>query len=403
LISRSIKSTIWALLERGCPVGKLYRDRNLQLMFGVTFMVVLGVSSTMPALPAMMKAFAIPARSIGLIMTVFTLPGVFLAPIAGVLADRIGRKKLLVASLMVFGVFGTACAFAPDFETLLVLRTLQGVGVASIGILNLTIISDLYDGAERITALAYLTMVFSVATAAFPALGGFLTLLGWNYPFLLSIAAIPLGILIHRELDNPELKKTHSFKEYVESTFSVLFTKQAAGIFLITLLTLVILYGPVITYLPVLLNDKFGVSSAWIGLIISISALFTGLISTQVGRLTHRFREKGLLMAAFVLFLISLSLIPLLSSLWALIIPVALFGTAMGLNAPSRISLLAQLSSMDQRASVMAAHGMIQRLGQTIAPIVMGAVLAGLGIDAVFWAGSILVLIMMGVAYWTLR
>ena len=69
----------------------LARNPQLQLIFGVTLMVVLGVSSVVPILPDIMAAYALTPAQLGLFITLFTLPGVLLAPVSGVLADRLGR------------------------------------------------------------------------------------------------------------------------------------------------------------------------------------------------------------------------------------------------------------------------------------------------------------------------
>ncbi|MFC2059063.1 MFS transporter, partial [Chloroflexota bacterium] len=128
---------------------RFYRDRNLQVVFGVTLMAVLGVSSITPAFPKIMRELDITGGQVGLLITFFTLPGVFLAPFLGVLADRFGRKRILVPSLFLFAIAGTACAFARDFNVLLVLRVFQGIGGAALGSLNTTIIGDLYSREQR--------------------------------------------------------------------------------------------------------------------------------------------------------------------------------------------------------------------------------------------------------------
>jgi len=384
-------------------VPRLYLDKNLQIMFGVTLMVILGVSSIMPALPELMRAMQVPARSIGLVITAFTLPGIFLAPIVGILADRAGRKEILVVSLLFFGIFGTACAFSWNFESLLVFRFLQGIGVGALSVLTVTIIGDLYEGEERISALGYTTVILSVGTGAFPLIGGMLTMIGWQYPFLLNILALPVGLLVHFFLRNPEPSNSHDFKEYVKRTFSVIRTRKAMGLFAITFLSLMVLYGPYITYVPVLLNERFQCSPVTIGIVVSVSSLFTGLASSQVGRLATRFQVVSILCFAFVLYVLSLSMIPFISHLWVIVIPAAVFGAAMGLNAPSRMSLLTGLAPIGQRAAVISINGIFQRLGQTISPILMGLILADFGLDAVFWAGTAVTLVMLAVAVWVVK
>ena len=91
---------------------RLYLDRNLQFVFGVTLMAVLGVSSIVPALPDIVTGLYIIPVHIGLVISAFTLPGVLFSPLVGILADRAGRKVILVPSLFLFGGFGFACFFA---------------------------------------------------------------------------------------------------------------------------------------------------------------------------------------------------------------------------------------------------------------------------------------------------
>ncbi|MEG6552637.1 MFS transporter, partial [Desulfocurvibacter africanus] len=75
---------------------KLYLDPRLQMVFGVTLMVVLGVSSIFPVIPDIMAEFGLSPAEVGLIITAFTLPGIVMAPVGGMLADRLGRKAVLV-------------------------------------------------------------------------------------------------------------------------------------------------------------------------------------------------------------------------------------------------------------------------------------------------------------------
>ncbi len=382
---------------------KIYFDRNLQVMAGVWIMVILGVSSIMPVLPTVMRDLNVPASSIGLVMSIFTLPGILLAPIVGILADRFGRKRILVVSLLIFGIFGGACACAGDFKTLLLFRFLQGIGVAAVGVLNPTIVADLYEGQDRTTAMGYSGLVISIGTMIFPVTGGLLALWGWQYPFLLPLLALPVAAAVHWFLKNPEPHGTTTFKDYLQGTLSLIRTRRVLGLFILTFLTHIILFGPINTYLPVLLKAEFQSSSAAIGMLISISSMLTALTSSQVGRLSRSLGEVPVLRVAFVLHIGSMLVIPLLAGFWTFVIPIALFGSGMGLSAPLRISILSGLASMGNRASVMAINGMVLRLGQTVSPILMGVVLSGLGIRAVFWAGTAVALTILLVSFWALK
>ena len=91
---------------------KIYEDHNLRVLFGVTLMAVLGVSSITPAQPEVRDAFGVTSGQVELLIMVFTLPGVALTPVLGVLSDRHGRKRILVPALLLFGVAGD-CAPLP--------------------------------------------------------------------------------------------------------------------------------------------------------------------------------------------------------------------------------------------------------------------------------------------------
>ncbi len=375
---------------------KLYLDSNLQIVFGVTLMAILSVSSIIPVLPDMARNIpGLGTGNIGLVITAFTLPGVLMAPVAGILGDRLGRKILLIPSLFVFGIFGTACFFATDLTSLLVLRFLQGMGAGPLGMINMTIIGDLYSGRERITAMGYNASVLSIGTAAFPALGGLLALLGWNWPFILPALAIPLGFLAASGLQVPKPDTSQKLGSYIKDALKRMCTVQALTIFTVTFLTFVILYGPIITYLPILLSHRFGSSATSIGAIISLASFATALASSQLGKLARRFSGSTLMAASFVCYLLSMLLIPHMPGQWWIIAPMLLFGLAQGLNIPMLMNTLTSLAPMKQRAAFMATNGMILRLSQSVSPMLMALFYVALGIEAVFIAGAVCALLMM--------
>ncbi|MDZ7764907.1 MAG: MFS transporter [Melioribacteraceae bacterium] len=374
---------------------KVFNDINFVTIAAVTLIAVLGVSSITPAFPKVEKELGISTQQVGLLITVFTIPGVLLTPIFGVLGDRLGRKKVLVPSLFLFAIAGTLCAFMVDFYLLLFFRFLQGVGSASLGSLNVTLIGDIYKGKERAAVMGYSASVLSVGTAAYPAIGGVLAVFGWNFPFLLPVLALPVGILVITSLHNPEPKNEQSLRDYLISTWESIKNFQVLGIFLTSVVTFIILYGSYLTYFPFLLDRSFGASTVTIGILMSSMSLTTAITSSQLGKLVSFFSEKKLILIAFVLYIISLVLIPLIDNIWGLILPVILFGVAQGMNIPSIQTLLASLAPIEYRAAFMSLNGMVLRLGQTLGPVLMGLIYISLGIEATFYAGAIFGLVMI--------
>ena len=299
----------------------LYLDQNFLVICAVSLIAVLGVSSVTPAFPKLAQALNVNPKNIGLLVTAFTLPTLFLGPIIGVLADRLGRKKIIVPSLLLFGIAGTACAFARDFNLLLLLRLLQGIGAASLLSLSVTLIGDLYAGDKRANAMGYNASITSIGTAIYPTIGGALATIGWYYPFGLPIAAIPIGLLVLFCLKNPEPQGERNLQEYLRNAGKVLKNRQLAGLFIASAANFILLYGAYVTYLPQLINDTFKAPPATIGLLLSSVSVAVTITSSQLGRLARRFAATTLIRASFVFYALALFIIPFVPEYLAIINP----------------------------------------------------------------------------------
>ncbi len=380
----------------------LLRDINLHVVFAVTLMAVLGVASITPAFPAVIRHFQISGHAVGWLITSFTLPGVFLTPVLGVMADRWGRKRILVPSLLLFGLAGGACALVDSFDLLVELRFAQGVGAAALGSLNVTIIGDLYAGRERGAAMGYNASVLSVGTAAYPLVGGALALLGWRLPFILPLFAIPVGLFVLVRLRNPEPRMIEGLRSYFGGVLSHV-NRRVLGLFFVSVATFILLYGSFLTFLPILISDRFGMSSFVIGLILSSMSVTTAATASQLGKLLQLFDEGTLIASSFLFYAGSLLLVPLMPGVWFLFIPSVLFGVAQGMNLPSILTLLSHLAPTERRGVFMSMNGMVLRLGQTLGPIVMGFFYSTWSLGVAFWAGAVIAATSGVVAWLTVR
>ncbi len=385
------------------PRENILRHRNLHIIFAVTLFAVMGVSSITPAFPKIIRHFNITPKEIGLLITSFTLPGIFLTPFLGVLADRFGRKTILVPSLFIFGLAGSGCYLANTYETLLLLRFIQGSGAASLGSINITLIGDLYSTKKRAAAMGYNASVLSIGTASYPAIGGALATFSWNYPFLLPVLTIPLGLVVLFKLNNPVSEGIHSLREYLKNTWKNIRSRSVIGLFVINVCTFIILYGAYLTYFPVLLERDYKASALTIGLIMSFMSLSTAITSSGLGRLAERFSGKKLLYAGFSLYFISMTLIPLSSHLIMILLSVMLFGIAHGINMPNVQNLLIGKAPMKERAAFMSVNSMVLRTGQTIGPILIGFFYGMSGLRAAFFSAAVLAVLVIMLVIWAVE
>ncbi len=162
------------------------------------------------------------------------------------------------------------------------------------------------------------------------------------------------------------------------------------GLVGISLLTFTILFGPQLSYLPILMNDRFDAPSYVIGGVLSGSSLTTALVSSQLGRLTGRFSEKSLLRCAFLLYAAGLVAVAVAPTLLLLLVPLVLFGVAQGINLPNVFSLLNSHAPNENRGAFMATNGMALRTGQTIGPLLMASLAGTLGATGAYLATAVI-------------
>lgn len=378
---------------------KIYLDKNLQILFGVTIMSAVGIFSVSPAFPRIVRELQISSRDVGLLIAIFTFPGILLMPVMGILADLFGRKKVLVPSLMVFGVAGGACFWVYDFTLLLVLRFFQGMGAAPLSSLNIAVIGDLYSGKRRTEALGYNQSIFSIGAASLTALGGVLATIGWYYPFLLPLIAIPVGLLVMISLKSHEPRSTKDVKEYTVNAWRTIRNRQIFLIYTATIVTFIFMSGAYLTYFPLFLGFDFNVPPLLIGLIMSSMTVASAFSSSQIGKIVQVFSEKTIFAAGFILYASALMIIPFIPNTWLFFIPATIFGFAQGTNIPIIQTLLGNISPAENRGIIMSLNGTAIRLGQTIGPVLMGTAYTLWGMHGVFYFGACLSIIMSGLIF----
>jgi EmrB/QacA subfamily drug resistance transporter len=166
----------------------------------------------------------------------------FLVALAGMLvvasgvADRLGRRRVFLAGMAGFGVASLLCALAPSVGALIAARVLMGAAVAFVLPPALSLLTVMFDPAERPRALAIWTMAAGVAMALGPVLGGALVAaIGWPGVFLVNVpvvaVAIPFGLRLlpeSRQPDNPPLDLPGAALSVIALTGLIFFLVEGA-------------------------------------------------------------------------------------------------------------------------------------------------------------------------------
>ncbi|WP_395392784.1 MFS transporter [Novosphingobium sp. BL-8A] len=152
-----------------------------------------------PVLPNLMAEFSsVPNHEywVPMILTLPSLCVALLCPLAGMLGDYFGRRRLLLFSFVLYAAVGVLPVFLHDLTHILISRVGVGIAEALIYVLSTTMIGDYYKGAARDRWLAAQTAFASVSALLFMVMGGFLGSFGWRIPFAVYISALLMFALV---------------------------------------------------------------------------------------------------------------------------------------------------------------------------------------------------------------
>ena len=176
--------------------------QGIMLLLPIT-LAVMGISVLTPVVHLMLEQFAgIPNYEYLVIGGVLTMPAIWIllfSPAAGWMADRFGRRRLLLVSMVVYAFVGAAPAFLDSLAAIIVSRCAVGICEAILMTVSTTMISDYFHGRDRERWLASQTALASVAALGIIYLGGILgnTSLGWRGPFYLYFYSLLLAIGVY--------------------------------------------------------------------------------------------------------------------------------------------------------------------------------------------------------------
>src|SRR3954449_2820651 len=177
-----------------------HRWRILAVCCLSLFIVGLDVTAVNVALPSIGRELHAGISGLQWTVDAYTLVLASLLMLSGSTADRLGRKRVFVAGLVVFSVASLLCSLAPHVELLVAFRVLQAVGGSMLNPVAMSIIANTFtDPRERAQAVGIWGAVFGISLALGPILGGaLLAVLDWraifwiNLPF--GLAAIVLAL-----------------------------------------------------------------------------------------------------------------------------------------------------------------------------------------------------------------
>lgn len=160
--------------------------RGLVALLAAMVMVgPLGIDTYLPAMPALAQTYSAPVAVVQQTLSAFVFSMAVTTLFYGTLSDSFGRRPVLLCALGLFTAANLAAVFAPSVGALIACRALQGVAAGAGAVIARAIIQDCYRGADAQRAMAQVLMIFGLAPAIAPVVGGWLHhAFGWQSIFI---------------------------------------------------------------------------------------------------------------------------------------------------------------------------------------------------------------------------
>lgn len=348
----------------------------------IPVVMVLGNSMLIPVLPLIQKELNLSLVQVNFLISVFSLAAGIVIPFAGILADRIGRKKIIYPALIIYGLGGIlAGVFAlilknNAYPYLIFARVIQGIGAGGTYQLGMTLGSDLLQPKERTQFLGIMEASNGLGKIISPLAGAALALLSWSAPFFAyGILAFPAAWMIF-SIVKEDLDKLKAQMQPISKYFSNLkqiFATQGISLslsFLTGLVTLATLFG-MLSYFSDQLETIFKITIFSRGLILAIPVLMMSITTYTSGKLLPK-KEAQVYPQTIALGLFTLALgvsfFFFAKALLGLIFSLSLVGIGTGTVLTALNTIITSSAGKNERGLVTCLYGTVRFFGVALGP-----------------------------------
>ena len=356
------------------------RTEFVVLMAALMASNALAIDAMLPALPAIGDALDVSQDNRRQLVISFYLLGFGAAQLLyGPLADRLGRRTIMIISLGFYAVFALACGLAVSFEWLLAARILQGAAAAGTRTLVVSVVRDRFDGPTMAKVMSLVFIVFMVIPALAPAFGQVVLLVAsWRFIFIglgvYALAVLLWALIRLPETLHPEYRRSLRPGAVWEAMRLTLTNRPSIGNTLATAL----IFGGFLGFLNSVQQVVFDIyhRPELIALVFACVAGPLALTSWLNSRLVERFGSRRLALYALLIFSAMASLHLLLASLGSVSLTiftllVALTVACFGLIG-ANLGALAMEPMGAIAGTAAAVQGLIGTVGATLIGLIIG-------------------------------
>jgi len=278
------------------------RGAILLLMLNI-FLIFMGIGLVIPVMPKFMTLLDISGFIVGLLVGAFSLTQLLFSPFAGRLSDSLGRKKIIIAGMLVFALSEWMFGIAHSSVLLFAARFLGGLGAALIMPAVMAYTADMTSNEERAKGMGLINAAITTGFIIGPGIGGYLAEFGIRVPFYAAAiaglgAAVLTAFILPESLVSAKSAIKETAPEERESLWSMLRNSYKQPYFLSLILVFVISFGLANyeTIFGLFVDHKFGFTPKDIAFILTFGSISGAVVQlTAFGWIMNRFGERNVI------------------------------------------------------------------------------------------------------------
>ena len=346
-------------------------------VYAPSFLLAIGTGVLLPVIPRFASSLGAGMGLVGLTIAAIGIGNMAGDVPAGMLVERIGRKRAMIVASAGIGLAAVAAGLSPGLPFFLATRLLTGVFMAVWGVSRHAYIADIVPNRQRGRALALFGGVSRIGTFLGPLAGGYIgQFAGLQWPFFIqaALAAATIGLILASVRDATERPMPAGARTAYATLAGTLVRHRrdfmTAGLFYVCLSfvrtgrqTLIPLWG-----------EAIGLPVGGIGLILSVSSAIDMTLFVPAGLAMDRLGRKWASVPCVLILSAGMALVPMANSLVALMLAGIVVGIGNGLGSGAMLTLGADLAPEENMAEFLGVWRLIGDSGRAMGPAVIGQI-----------------------------
>ncbi|KGA98786.1 MFS transporter [Alkalihalobacillus alcalophilus ATCC 27647 = CGMCC 1.3604] len=371
----------------------------------IPLVMTLGNSMLIPVLPIIEKELDITSLQVSMLITIYSVVAIICIPIAGYLSDQIGRKKVIIPSLVISGIGGLVSGLASvyianPYYMILIGRLLQGVGAAGASPIVMPLVGDMYrDQKEVSKGLGMIETSNTFGKVLSPILGASLAAIQWYIPFFsfpvfCLISIILMAFLVKSPALSTEKVKFPDFLKILKGIFKRE-GRWLYAVFIIGGICMFVLFG-VLFYLSTMLEEEHNIEGIKKGIVLAVPLTALCCSSFVTGKLIGQNKQKmkEMTIIGLIGLTLSIAVIAFSEDIYILLTCLFISGIGIGFALPSLDALVTEGIVKEQRGSVTSFYSSMRFVGVALGPPIF-TLLIKISHQFLFLSNAILCLIIL--------